>query len=370
MTTVSASPSVFARSVPETMDALALLGPDQFEVQQVEVPQPAAGEVLCRVHSVAVCGTDTEIISGHFIERGWPRSYPFTPGHEWSGEIVALGDEVAGFGFAVGDRVAGTAHCGCGYCRMCSIGRYTLCENYGHEERGHRHYGHYSTGALRQFHNTSIKSVFPIPDSMTMEQGALVDASSIALHAVKRGKVVAGDTVAIIGSGAQGLLAAQCARLMGAAQVIVVGRGARLETAAALGAEVVDNTKVDGPQAVRDLTGGQGAHMTVDTAARGSSPADAVEMTRKGGRVALIGVPLEGCELPLSRIVLEEMDLFGVRANPGTCVEVIPLIATGKLDVDSVTTHAFPLTEFARAYETFTKRIDGALKVLVQPNAG
>lgn len=369
MTMVSTNPSGSATPIPESMDALVLLGPDEFEVREVEVPQASAGEVLCRVHSVAVCGTDTEIISGRFLKRGWPRGYPFTPGHEWSGEIVALGDGVEGFGFGVGDRVAGTAHCGCGYCRMCAIGRYTLCENYGHEERGHRHYGHYSTGALRQFHNTSIKSVFPIPDSMTLEQGALVDASSIALHAVKRGKVVPGDTVAIIGSGAQGLLAAQCARLMGAAQVIVVGRGARLETAAELGAEVVDNTKVDGPQAVRDLTGGKGAHMTVDTAARGSSPADAVEMTRKGGRIALIGVPLEGCELPLSRIVLEEMDLFGVRANPGTCAEVIPLIAAGKLDVDSVTTHAFPLKEFARAYETFTKRIDGALKVLVQPNA-
>jgi threonine dehydrogenase-like Zn-dependent dehydrogenase len=157
---------------------------------------------------------------------------------------------------------------------------------------------------------------------------------------------------------------------MGAAQVIVVGRGERLRTATALGAEVVDNTQVDGVQAVRDLTGGKGAHMTVDTAARGTSPADAVDMTRKGGRVALIGVPLEGCELPLSRIVLEEIDLFGVRANPGTCAEVIPLIAAGRLDVNMVTTHVFPLREFARAYETFTERIGGALKVLVQPNAG
>ena len=356
--------------IPEEMDALALLGPDEFEVLEVGVPEAGVGEVLCKVHSVAVCVTDKEIISGNFLKRGWPRGYPYTPGHEWSGEVVALGEGVEGFGFDVGDRVAGTAHCGCGYCRMCAIGRYTLCENYGHEERGHRHYGHYSAGALRQFHNTSIKSVFPIPDSMTLEQGALVDASSIALHAVKRGRVVPGDTVAIIGPGPQGLLAAQCALLMGAARVIVVGRGARLDAAVELGAEVVDNTQVDGPETVRDLTGGKGAHMTIDTAARGTSPADAVEMTGKGGRVALIGVPLEGCELPLSRIVLEEMDLFGVRANPGTCVEVIPLIASGQLDVDSVTTHRFPLQEFATAYETFTKRIDGALKVLVQPNTG
>ncbi len=352
-----------------SMDALVLTAPNQFEIQTVEVPSPAPYEVLCKVHSVAICGTDKEIVSGNFLKRGWPAAYPYTPGHEWSGEVVALGEKSENFGFAVGDRVAGTAHSGCGYCRMCAIGRYTLCDNYGHEERNHRHYGHYSTGALRQYHASSIKSVFPIPDSMTLEQAALVDSSSIALHAVKRGKVMPGDTVAIVGSGAQGLLAAQCAAQLGAAQVIVVGRGQRLDTASALGAIVVDNTEVDGPQAVRDLTDGKGAHMTVDTAARGTSTREAIEMTRKGGRVALIGVPMEGSELPLARMVIEEMDLYGVRANPGTCEEVIPLIAAGKIDVDTVTTHRFPLADFGLAYETFTQRIDGALKVLVQPNA-
>jgi L-iditol 2-dehydrogenase len=253
---------------------------------------------------------------------------------------------------------------------MCVIGRYNLCDNYGNEDLGHHHYGHYSTGAMRQYHNTSIKSVFKIPDSMTLEQAALVDASSIALHAVKRVGVGPGEVGAIIGPGAQGLLAAQIAGLLGAARVIVVGRGGeRLETAAEMGFEVVDNTHVDGPEGVREITDGNGSHFTIDTAARGNTPADAVAMTRKGGRVALIGVPLEPCVLPLQRIVFEEMDLFGVRANPGTCEEVIPLITEGKLDVDGVTTHAFPLADFAEAYETFTQRKDGAIKVLIQPGA-
>ena len=120
---------------------------------------------------------------------------------------------------------------------------------------------------------------------------------------------------------------------------------------------------------MRELTDGKGAHFTIDTAARGNTPADAVAMTRKGGRVALIGVPLEPCVLPLQRIVFEEMDLFGVRANPGTCEEVIPLITEGKLDVDTVTTHTFRLADFAEAYETFTQRKGGAIKVLIQPGA-
>lgn len=355
--------------IPARMDALVLLGPGEFEVSEMAVPEAGRHEVLCEVHSVAICGTDKEIISGNFLQKGWPRGYPYTPGHEWSGVVVAAGEGSAELGFQPGDRVAGTAHAGCGNCRMCVIGRYNLCDNYGHEELGHRHYGHYSTGAMRQYHNSSIKSVFGIPESMTLEQAALVDASSIALHAVKRAGVHPGETAAVIGPGAQGLLAGQLAALLGASRVIMVGRGERLRTAAAMGFEVIDNSDTDGPAGVRDLTDGKGAHFTIDTAARGSTPADAVAMTRKGGRVALIGVPLEPCLLPLQRIVFEEMDLFGVRANPGTCEEVIPLIAEGKLDVDAVTTHTFPLEEFAKAYDTFTQRLDGALKVLIQPNA-
>lgn len=355
-------------AIPDTTEALVLLEPNEFEVRQIPVPEPQSDEVLCEVHSVAICGTDTEIIAGNLLKRGWPRAYPYTPGHEWSGVVVGAGERATALGFAPGDRVAGTAHAGCGVCRMCNIGRYTLCDNYGHEERGHRHYGHYSTGAMRGFHVSSVKSVFRVPDSMTLEQAALVDASSIALHAVKRSGVGPGDIGAVIGPGAQGLLAGQLAKLLGASRVIVVGRGGeRMAKAAEMGFEVVDGSKVDGPTAVRDLTDGRGAHFTIDTAARGTSPADAVAMTRKGGRVALIGVPLEPCVMPLQRIVFEEVDVVGVRANPGTCEEVIPLIAQGKLDVDTVTTHKFPLAQFEQAFQTFTQRIDGAIKVLIQP---
>lgn len=355
-------------AIPDTTEALVLLGPNEFDVREVPVPEPVADEVLCEVHSVALCGTDKELIEGNLLHKGWPRGYPYTPGHEWSGVVVSAGEMATTLGFEPGDRVAGTAHDGCGVCRMCAIGRYTLCDNYGHEERGHHHYGHYSTGAMRGFHASSVKSVFRVPDSMTLEQAALVDASSIALHAVKRSRVTPGDVGAVIGPGAQGLLAGQLAGLLGASRVIMVGRGGeRLVKAEAMGFEVVDVTEVDGPSAVKDLTDGSGSHFTIDTAARGTSPADAVMMTRKGGRVALIGVPLEPCVMPLQKIVFEEIDVVGVRANPGTCAEVIPLIAEGRLDVDSVITHTFPLTEFGQAFETFTRRIDGAIKVLIQP---
>lgn len=358
-----------AEAVPKTMRALVLTGVNAFEVQDgVPVPEPGPTEVLCRIHSVAICGTDPEIIQGSFKGR-WPRAYPFILGHEFSGVVVKAGETAQGFGYRPGDRVAGTSHCGCGYCRMCTTGRYNLCENYGREELGHRQYGHYTNGAYAEYQAFSIKSVFKIPETMTLEEGALVDGASIALHSVKRGRVEPGDAVAVIGPGPLGLLCLLCAQALGAARVLVVGHGDRLQRAKELGAEIVDDARVESTvKAVRELTGGRGADLTVDAAARGATPRQAVEMTRKGGRVVLTGVPLEPVELPLQRVVLEEMDVYGVRANRGTCEEVIPLIANGRINARALVTHVFPLSEFHKAYEIFTKRIDGALKVLVQPN--
>ncbi|MGI9647221.1 MAG: alcohol dehydrogenase catalytic domain-containing protein, partial [Acidimicrobiia bacterium] len=114
------SQAVEAVSIPTSMTALALLGPDQFEVTEVAVPEAGPYEVLCEVHSVAICGTDKEIISGNLLHKGWPGSYPYTPGHEWSGVIVQAGPGAAELGYQPGDRVAGTAHDGCGHCRMCA----------------------------------------------------------------------------------------------------------------------------------------------------------------------------------------------------------------------------------------------------------
>src|ERR1700687_449701 len=119
--------------IPETMRAVVLTGPNQHEIRDdVPVPHPGPLEVLCKVDSVAICGTDLHIYEGRFPGR-WPKSYPFIPGHEWSGTVVEVGPGATDLGWRVGERVAGTSHAGCGYCRMCRTGRYNPCENYRRE---------------------------------------------------------------------------------------------------------------------------------------------------------------------------------------------------------------------------------------------
>ena len=350
-----------------TMQALVLTGPHEFEIREnVPIPRPGLNEVLARVRAIAICGTDAEIVEGTFKGR-WPRAYPFIPGHEWSGEVVEAGEVAIGYGFTPGTRVAGTSHSGCGYCRMCRTGRYNLCLNYGREDLGHRQYGHYTQGAYATYVVHTIKSVFKIPDSMPLDVAALCDTASIALHSVKRPGINPGDIFVAVGSGGMGLLTAMCAQALGAARSIVVGGGKRLDRARELGFETVDYHDGDPIARVRDLTAGVGADVAVDSAGTKDSVTQAIGMVRKGGRVAFTGIPKEPATIDFQKIVLEEIDLYGVRANRNTMEEVIPLIADGRIPAGKLITHHFKLSAFAEALRTFNERVDGALKVIVEP---
>lgn len=342
-------------------------GRDGVEVGRLPIPRPGRMEVLCSVDAAYICGTDPHIINGDY-PGFWPRGYPFVPGHEWAGTVVGLGEGTAGFGWQVGDRVAGTSHSGCGFCRMCLTGRYNLCENYGNEDLGHRQYGHYTAGAYADYVVHSVKSLVKVPLAMELEEAAAIDPAAIALHTVKRARVGPGDTVAIIGPGPMGLMVVQCAFAMGAGRILVVGRGSRLAKAEELGAEPVDFSATDPVAAVVSATGGAGADAVIDCAGAADSLSQAIAMTRRGGRISAVGIPLQSSPLPVSKLVLEEIDLHGVRANPNTATEVLPLMQRGLVSGRRLLTHRFPLSEFPTALDTFVERRDGATKVLVVPD--
>ena len=350
--------------IPKKMKALVLTGPDAFEIREVDTPEPGRGEVLARVEAVAICGTDPKIIKGVF--KGlWPKSYPAIIGHEWSGRIVKVGPE--SFRFSEGDRVAGEPHKGCGFCRNCMTGRYTICENYGNVELGHRHYGFTVPGAYAQYIVCSDQTVHHISDNISFEEATNIDTAATALHGVKRGRLIPGDDVAVFGPGAVGLLSFQFVRALGAGRVFVVGRRERLALAEKMGAIPVNYEKSDPVEQIKNETGGKGVAVAIDCAGSVISVQQAVAVTKKGGRVVLNGFPPAPVELPVAQIVLDEKDLLGVRADPNTCEEVIPLIANGTIKINPLITHVLPLDQFARGYKVFTERIDGAVKVIVKP---
>jgi L-iditol 2-dehydrogenase len=338
--------------------------PNEFAVEDVPRPRPGEFEVLCRVRTVAICGTDPHIIAGHY-PGFWPKAWPLIPGHEWCGEIAEVGEGAAALGWEPGTRVAGTSHAACGYCRRCIEGRYNICENFGVEGL-HAQYGHNTDGAYAEYVVHSVKSVFAVPDSISDEEAAMLDPTAIALHTVIRGGHRAGDSVAVVGPGVMGLLVAECARALGAGRVIVVGRGQRLAKAAALGHETVDFTAGDPVAAVRESTGG-GADVALECSGAAEAVAQCVEMVRKGGRIAAIGIPMEDARIAMQRLVLDEIDLVGVRAAAGEMPRAIQLVADGRIRLRELITHRFSLADFADAYATFNERRDGALKVVVRP---
>ena len=350
------------------MKAFVLTEPGKFAIQEVADPRPGPFEVLCRIRAVAICGSDPEIIRGD-LAGTWPPHYPFIAGHEWSGEVVGVGEGV--LDFKIGDRVAGEAHKGCGHCRNCLSGHYNICENYGRPETGHRHYGFITQGAYAQYNVYSIKSINKMPDNVSFQEGALVDTAGVTLHGMELSGVTPGGVVVIIGPGPIGLIAMRFARLLGAARVIVVGRGSRLQAADRLGANGTINFEEQDPVAgVRDLTAGLGADEVFECSGAKGTFNQAVRMVRKGGKIALLGVPpdrvIEG--LPFKYIVHNEIAIFGSRANPNVSRKIISLISSGQLVIKDLITHSYPLEDFTRALETFVNRREGAIKVVIEPN--
>lgn len=355
--------------IPEKMTACVLTRPGEFEIQNdIPVPQPGQDEVLCKVQAVAICGSDPEIFRGD-LAGSWPPAYPFIAGHEWSGEVVATGPGVVEF--KVGDRVAGEAHKGCGYCENCKQGRYTLCLNYGNPTTGHRHYGFTTFGAYCQYQVFSIKSVNHLPANVSFEEGSLCDTASVALHGVDLVGEVNGSTCVVIGPGPIGLCAMRLAQALGSVRVIMVGRGSRLEAAKRLGADdIVNITEVDPVAAVRELTGGLGVHYVFECTGAPGTLDQAIRMLRKGGGVSLIGVAKDGAmeSVPYKYITHNEIAIYGSRANPNTSRRVLDLISSGKLNVRDFITHRFPLVSFREALDTFVQRKGNAVKVVILPN--
>jgi L-iditol 2-dehydrogenase len=352
--------------VSSKMKALVVREPRHVEIQEVSTPTPGPNEVLARVHAVSICGTDVHLVRGDY-PGFWPPSFPFIPGHEWAGEIVALGQGSDLYGWKIGDRIAGTSHDACGFCQKCVEGRYNLCENYG-KPGLHKQYGHNYQGADATYVVQGVKTIFAIPDAMSYDVGAVIDPASIGLHVANRGNVAPGDTVAITGGGAIGLLSGDAALIRGASRVIVIEPNEKRRAKAdEFGFETIDPGAADPVEAVRKLTGGLGADVVLECAGVPVTVQWALGMLRRGGRCAAVGIPTKGVEIPMQRLVLDEIELVGCRASAGEMRRVMPLVEQGRMRAEQLITHRFRLEEYEQALTTFGDPHAGAIKIVIHP---
>jgi L-iditol 2-dehydrogenase len=350
----------------KTMKALVLHSRTKVSLENVPVPEPQKNEVLVKIKSCAICGSDPKLM---FDPNGIGpdiHPYPFIPGHEASGEVVALGEGVTKF--KVGDRVAIEAHCGCGYCENCLKGNYTICLNFAKPETGHRQYGFHWNGAYAEYAAYNIKALTPIPEGVSYDEAAMCDTAGTPMNGINIIGITPGGYCAIVGPGPIGLCAMMIAKAKGA-NTIVIGRGARLERAAEIGADyIVDMEKENVRSRILEITNGLGADESIECAGNENSINEAISVVRRGGKVALLGWPSKShMNIYISPLLFDQITVAGVRANPNCSRTVMSLMKKGSLHVKDIITHRFALEDYMKAFETFTKRIDGALKVIINP---
>lgn len=351
------------------MRAVVIPHPDRFEVRDdVAVPTPGRGEALLQVISTTICATDQKILAGQFPGT----RFPHIPGHEFAGRVVGLGPDVDEI--RIGQRVGVEVHAGCGRCPRCLEGLYQLCDNYGQRDKGHAHIGFTVAGGLAEYVAVPLRATHVLPDELSWDQGAFTDNIGIALYAVERGRLQAGESVVVVGPGAFGALAIQVVRALGAGRVILLGtRPERMARMEGLGADTLIAARgADAVTQVRQALGERGADVVIEFAGTPEAARQSIELARRGGRVVLAGATGPGRELngvDLSTIVRGHLDILGSLANPkGVSRRGLSLMARGSVTVDPLITHHFPLAAFAEAWDTFVERRGGAIRVMLHPH--
>jgi len=353
--------------IPEKMRAAVLYGLNDVRLEERPVPEPGADEALVKIEACGVCGGDIKIIT-----KGMPKQPPFGEfiiGHEYAGTVVDVGAGIDEF--QAGDRVAVEVHKGCGRCKNCIMGKYTACLNYGNYEKGHRANGFTTNGGFAEYAVNHVNTLCKLPDTMSFDEATLVTTAGTSLYGIDMaGGYIPGDKVAVLGPGSIGLMAVQCARALGAEKVILVGtRDERLALGSQLGAHETINLKNEDPvQKARALTGGIGPDLVLVAAGMQESLQQALEMIRRGGNIVLLAHFDEPVTVDIGLAVRDGVNLYTVRGEGRMSVHrALSLMAEGKIDGKPLITHTFPLKEIKEALETFVKRKEGALKVVVHP---
>lgn len=343
------------------MHALVLTAPSRFEWRRVPDPEPASGEVVIRVGACGICGSDVYGMDGSTGRR----RPPIVMGHEAAGTIAAVGTEIRDWN--VGERVTFDSTVYCGHCGYCRSGRVNLCDN--RRVLGVSCEEYRRDGAFAEFVAVPAHILYRIPDSVSFEHAAMVEPVSIAVHAVHRADATPDATALVVGAGMIGLLTIQVLRARGFTSILVSDIDAdRRRLAHAMGAtEAFDPNAVDVHTAVCHLTDGRGVDCAFEAVGIAATVTTAIDSTRKGGKVVLVGNLAPEVTVPLQRIVTRELTLFGSCASAGEYPECLDLMASGSVDVAPLVSARAPMRDGAAWFDRLHRREPGLVKVILEP---
>lgn len=346
------------------MYALRLTGPSKYEYVEIDRPAPAEHEVLIKVHRVGICGTDIEMLKGTmpYFAMGWA-SYPVILGHEWSGTIIERGSAVETLD--IGDSVTGDVSIGCGHCRSCMSGLYSLCDS-----RTEVGLSRGKQGAFAQYMTMPARHCYELPENVSPDDGALVEPAATTLRALRKAALAPGATVYIAGDGPIGLLAMQAAHALGASRVILGGTDdQKLAKAKTLGAdETVNVTVHDIVEYIKDTTGGRGVDLALEGSGFGAALKQCIEVTRMGGCVSVLGIYEEPVkQFNMAQAVVKDLDICCSVASPNSFLETLQLMSAGKLVVAPLVSGVYELEDAGSAFEHQQSGRDGRIKIQLQP---
>jgi len=341
--------------VVENMDVLRLHGMGDMRLHSEPIPHPADGEVLLRVTAVGICGSDL-----HWLEEAGigdaQISRPLVLGHEFSAVVESPTSTL------IGQRVAVDPAIPCRECEFCLDGDPNLCIQLHFAGHGK------DDGALRQYLAWPERCLYPLPESISDEEGVMLEPLGVAMHAIELGAIQPGDAVGVFGVGPIGLLVVQLARLAGAEQIIVTDRLAhRLEAALSIGATqgflVTDEWD---EQEVWRATGERGVDVSFEVAGENQAVETAITAGKPGGRVILVGIPSQDwTAFTASTARRKGLTIKLSRRMKFTYPRAIQLVEDGLIDVRSLITHRYPLSEYEQAFQVARRR--EGLKVVIVP---
>jgi len=342
------------------MRVAQLVAPRRFVLGDALPPEPGPGEVLVRVRSVGVCGSDLHNFSVGAV-GDQPAEFPMVLGHEPAGEVVQCGAGVSGF--SPGDRVLLEPAIYCYHCEFCLSGRHNVCRNLRFLSQPG------DPGFLRDYVALPARNLLPLPPNLTFDEGTLFEPLAVVLHAMKFAAVQFGETAAVFGAGPIGLLTVAALKLAGAARVWVVEPvAARRELALRLGADAALDPGTEPPRKVlASETRGRGVDLAIDCATRGSSLNDCLHVARNAGRVVVIGIPYEPVvTLDFHVMRRKELGFYNVRRSNHESEAAVGLLREKPELFRPMLTHILPLEEVQRGFELLEAYADGVGKLVIR----
>ena len=360
-----------SETLPKTMPAVVCYGPEDYRLEERPVPVPGPGEVVIKVKSTGICASDIKCYSGAALfwgdenRQGYCQA-PVTPGHEFVGEVVALG-EGAGlkYGLSIGDHAISEQITPCWNCRYCQRSQYWMCQV--HDIYGFRQHAFGSWAEYMVFPANALN--YKVPKEIPWHHAVFIEPLACSIHAVERGDIRFQDTVVIAGAGPLGLGMFAAAKMKGAERIIALDlNDERLELAKRCGADLgLNPTKTDVVEEVQALTGGYGCDVYIEATGHPSAVQQGLQMIRKLGTFVEFSVFREPVTVDWTIIGdTKELNIHGSHLGPFCYPVAIRMLEQNLLPMDKIVTHQLPLEDFQKGLDMVASGLT-SVKVTLNP---